>query len=113
MIQKIQTVTLQYAETQLAQLVEQAAHGEAFIISKAGRPMVKVVPFETTAIDTAKQLGFMTGEISVPDDFDNEAFIAKGIAAQKAAQQSGNYIDAALVLHELQSMLDNARKKLL
>jgi len=37
MIPKMQTVSLHDAETQLAQLVEQAARGEAFIISKAGR----------------------------------------------------------------------------
>ncbi len=69
MIQKMHTVTLHDAETKLAQLVEQAAHGEAFIISKAGQPMVKVLPFDTT-IDNSQRIGFMTGEISVPDDFD-------------------------------------------
>ena len=69
MIQKMHTVTLHDAETQLAQLVEQAACGEAFILSKAGRPMVKVIPFDTT-IGNARQFGFMAGEISVPEDFD-------------------------------------------
>ena len=68
MIQKMHTVTLHDAETQLAQLVEQAARGEAFIISKAGRPMVKVIPFDTT-IDHVQRLGFMAGQISVPEDF--------------------------------------------
>jgi len=43
------TVTLHDAKTQLAQLVEQAARGEAFIISKSGRPMVKVIPFDTSS----------------------------------------------------------------
>ncbi len=69
MIQKMQTVTLHDAETQLAQLVEQAARGEAFIISKAGCPMVKVIPFDTTTVNV-QRLGFMEGEISVPEDFD-------------------------------------------
>ena len=69
MIQKMHTVTLHDAETQLAQLVEQAAHGEAFIISKSGRPMVKVIPFDTSFENTTR-LGFMAGEISVPEDFD-------------------------------------------
>ncbi|MEI6757006.1 MAG: type II toxin-antitoxin system prevent-host-death family antitoxin [Chlorobium sp.] len=63
------TVTLHDAVIKLAQLVEQAAHGEAFIIIKAGKPMVKVIPFDTT-IDNSQRLGFMTGQISVPDDFD-------------------------------------------
>jgi len=69
MIPKMQTVTLHDAETKLAQLVEQAARGEAFIISKAGPPMVKVIPFDTT-IGHPQRLGFMSGEISVPEDFD-------------------------------------------
>jgi prevent-host-death family protein len=69
MIQKMHTVTLHDAETQLAQLVEQAARGEAFIISKSGRPMVKVIPFDTSSQNTTR-LGFMAGEISVPEDFD-------------------------------------------
>jgi prevent-host-death family protein len=69
MIPKMQTVTLHDAETKLAQLVEQAARGEAFIISKAGRPMVKMIPFDTT-IGHPQRLGFMAGEISVPEDFD-------------------------------------------
>ncbi|MEI7824951.1 MAG: type II toxin-antitoxin system prevent-host-death family antitoxin [Chlorobiaceae bacterium] len=63
------TVTLYDAETQLAQLVEQAALGQAFIISKVGRPMVKVIPFDTITENT-QRLGLMVGAISVPDDFD-------------------------------------------
>ena len=63
------TVTLYDAETQLAQLVEQAALGQAFIISKVGRPVVKVIPFDTITENT-QRLGFMVGEISVPEDFD-------------------------------------------
>ena len=69
LIQKMHTVTLHDAETKLAQLVEQAARGEAFIISKSGRPMVKVIPFNTLSENTTR-LGFMAGEISVPEDFD-------------------------------------------
>jgi len=68
-MQKMHTVTLHDAATKLPQLVEQAARGEAFIISKVGKPMVKVIPFDTT-IDHSQPIGFMTGEISVPDDFD-------------------------------------------
>ncbi len=70
MIQDMHTVTLHDAETQLPQLVEHAARGEAFIISKGGCPMVKVIPFDTT-IGHPQRLGFMAGEISVPEDFDS------------------------------------------
>lgn len=64
------TVNIHDAKTQLSRLVEQAAQGEAFIIAKAGKPMVKVVPLGLTETGTASRLGFMAGEFSVPDDFD-------------------------------------------
>jgi len=64
------TVNIHDAKTQLSKLVEQAAHGEAFIIAKAGKPMVKVIPLEPAESGTANRLGFMAGEFSVPDDFD-------------------------------------------
>ncbi|MBI3828844.1 MAG: type II toxin-antitoxin system prevent-host-death family antitoxin [Planctomycetes bacterium] len=64
------TVNIHEAKTQLSRLVERAARGEAFIIAKAGKPMVKVIPLGRTQTGTACRLGFMTGEITVPDDFD-------------------------------------------
>jgi prevent-host-death family protein len=64
------TVNIHDAKTQLSRLVERAANGEAFIIAKAGRPMVKVVPLRAKDIGTAQRLGFMSGEIDVPEDFD-------------------------------------------
>lgn len=64
------TVNIHDAKTQLSRLVEQAAQGEAFIIAKAGKPMVKVIPLGKTETETISRLGFMAGEFSVPDDFD-------------------------------------------
>lgn len=64
------TVNIHEAKTQLSRLVEQAAQGEAFIIAKAGKPMVKVIPLGRTETGTTCRLGFMSGEITVPDDFD-------------------------------------------
>ena len=64
------TVNIHEAKTHLSRLVDQAARGESFIIAKAGRPMVKVVPIEPGEAGRAQRLGFMAGEISVPDDFD-------------------------------------------
>lgn len=61
-------VNIHEAKTQLSRLVDRAAKGESFIIAKAGKPLVKV-----TALDSPKKpkrLGFMKGEIEVPDDFD-------------------------------------------
>lgn len=64
------TVNIHDAKTQLSKLVELAARGEAFIIAKAGKPMVKVVPLGKAETGTATRLGFMAGEFTVPDDFD-------------------------------------------
>lgn len=64
------TVNIHDAKTQLSKLVDQAAQGEVFIIAKAGKPMVKVVPLEAAEAGFANRLGFMAGEFSVPDDFD-------------------------------------------
>ncbi|MDP2811244.1 MAG: type II toxin-antitoxin system prevent-host-death family antitoxin [Rhodocyclaceae bacterium] len=64
------TVNIHEAKTHLSRLVDQAAKGESFIIAKAGHPMVKVIPLELGEAGTAQRLGFMAGELAVPDDFD-------------------------------------------
>lgn len=62
-------VNIHQAKTHLSRLVEKAARGESFIIAKAGKAMVKVVPIEQ-AVREHQPIGFMAGQISVPDDFD-------------------------------------------
>lgn len=66
----MRSVNIHEAKTHLSRLVEQAANGEPFIIAKAGRPLVKVVPLEANDVAAAKRIGFMDGEIKVPEDFD-------------------------------------------
>ncbi len=62
------TVNMHEAKTQLSKLVDKAIKGEPFIIAKAGKPLVRVTALETAV--RAQRLGFLTGEIEVPDDFD-------------------------------------------
>lgn len=62
-------VNIHEAKTQLSKLIEQAVQGESFIISKAGKPLVKVIALDTPIIP--KRLGFMTGEFNVPQDFNH------------------------------------------
>ena len=69
----MQTINIHEAKTHLSRLVEEAAQGKAFIIAKAGKPMVKVLPLSDGELKGAEKLGFMSGEISVPDDFDSLA----------------------------------------
>ena len=64
----MRTVNIHEAKTQLSRLVDRAARGEAFVIAKAGKPMVKVSAVDAPA--EPKRLGFLKGEIEVPEDFD-------------------------------------------
>lgn len=66
----MKTVNIHEAKTHLSRLVEEAASGEPFVIAKAGRPMVRVVPLDTPTPGQEKRLGFLEGRVSVPDDFD-------------------------------------------
>lgn len=63
-------INIHDAKTQLSRLVEQAANGEPFIIAKAGKPLVKVVALDAHEAGGQRRLGFLAGEIAVPDDFD-------------------------------------------
>ena len=64
------TVNIHEAKTNLSRLVERAAKGETFIIAKDGKPMVKVTAIDMPSVDTSRRLGFLLGQIKVPDDFD-------------------------------------------
>jgi len=66
----MKTHNIHEAKTQLSQLVDQAVNGEAFIIAKAGKPLVTVSRLDAPAVGLTKRIGFMKGEFTVPDDFD-------------------------------------------
>ena len=64
------TVNIHEAKTQLSRLIEQAVQGEPFIIAKAGKPLVKVSALVDAPENPVKRLGFMSGQLRVPEDFD-------------------------------------------
>lgn len=67
----MRVVNIHEAKTHLSRLVEQAAEGESFVIAKAGKPMVRVVPLENAAPTAPpSRFGFLRGQINIPDDFD-------------------------------------------
>ena len=66
----MKSVNIHEAKTNLSKLVAQAAKGEPFIIAKAGRPLVKVVALDAPSPAKVRRLGFMSGHLKVPDDFD-------------------------------------------
>jgi antitoxin (DNA-binding transcriptional repressor) of toxin-antitoxin stability system len=64
----MKTVNIHEAKTHLSRLIEDAVHGEGFIIAKAGKPMVQVTAIEAPE-RPARALGWMRGQFTVPDDF--------------------------------------------
>jgi prevent-host-death family protein len=66
----MKTVNIHEAKTQLSKLIEEASKGESFVIAKAGKPLVKVTALLAPTGAQMRRLGFMAGQISVPDDFD-------------------------------------------
>ena len=64
------TLNMHEAKTHLSRLVEAAAKGESFIIARAGKPLVKVTALDAPEAGAQRRLGFLAGEIAVPDDFD-------------------------------------------
>jgi prevent-host-death family protein len=59
-------VNIHEAKTHLSRLVEQAAKGREFVIAKAGKPMVRVVPVH--ALSAQRGLGFLAGKGTVQAD---------------------------------------------
>jgi len=64
----MQQYNIHAAKTHLSVLVDKAAAGDSFIIAKAGKSMVKVIPISSQKTD--QRIGFLKGQIKIPDDFD-------------------------------------------
>jgi len=75
----MRTFNIHEAKTHLSRLIEAASRGEGFIIARAGKPLVRVLPIDAAETDRKMQLGFLQGAFSVPDDFND--FAADEIAA--------------------------------
>lgn len=69
----METINIHEAKTHLSRLIDKAVKGEPFIIAKAGKPLVKVSRLDAVSGPRVKRLGFMKGQITVPDDFDRMA----------------------------------------
>ena len=66
----MQIVNICEAKIHLSRLIEKAVRGEAFVIAKAGKPLLKVTALDIPAAEDNRRLGFLVGHIYVPDDFD-------------------------------------------
>jgi prevent-host-death family protein len=56
------------AKSQLSRLIERAVAGEEVIISRAGKPIVKLVPYAQKKLP--RRLGLLKGKIRIAPDFD-------------------------------------------
>ena len=65
----MQQVNIHEAKTNLSKLIQKAVHGEPFVIAKAGKPMVTVSAYAPPP-DPARRLGFLRGNLEIPEDFD-------------------------------------------
>jgi len=61
-------VNIHEAKTQLSKLIERALRGESVVIARAGEPLARVTALD--APPAPQRLGFLAGELAVPDDFD-------------------------------------------
>ena len=66
----MRTYNIHEAKTHLSRLVDEAEKGEPFIIAKAGKPKVQVIPLSTREIQPKRLLGSMKGMFTLPDNFD-------------------------------------------
>lgn len=66
----MRTVNIHEAKTHLSKLIEDAQKGERYIIAKSGKLIAWVSPISAPEGTAKKRLGFMAGQIQIPDDFD-------------------------------------------
>ena len=58
------------AKSQLSKLIESALAGEEIVIAKAGKPLVKLIPYQEDK--QPRTPGGWEGKVVMSDDFDDE-----------------------------------------
>ncbi len=66
----METVNIHEAKIQLSRLLEEVQQGRPIVISKAGKPIARLTRVDAPALDQKRRLGFLAGQIDVPEDFD-------------------------------------------
>jgi prevent-host-death family protein len=66
----MRTFSIRAAKTHLSRLIDQAAKGESFVITKAGKPLVKVIALDEADDVQVDSTGSSDCHIEVPADFD-------------------------------------------
>ena len=63
-------IDIEDAKPHLSRLVAEAAAGEPFVIAVDGKPLVKVSAVDSSAGVAKRRLGFVEGQVTIPEDFD-------------------------------------------
>jgi prevent-host-death family protein len=66
----MRTINIHQAKTHLSRLVDEAERGDSFIIAKAGKPKVLVIPLDAPPAQGKRRLGALEGMYTIPDNFD-------------------------------------------
>lgn len=64
----IKMINIHEAKTHLSKLIAAVAQGKEIIITKAGKPVAKLVPFESKK--PKRIFGILKGKIKIAKDFD-------------------------------------------
>ncbi|UVO54881.1 type II toxin-antitoxin system Phd/YefM family antitoxin [Sphingomonas sp. SUN039] len=57
------------AKTHFSRVLTRVESGEEVVIARGGKPIARVVPYDPEA-RSKRKLGFLRGQIDVPEDFD-------------------------------------------
>ena len=66
----MQTINIHEAKTNLSKLIERTLNGEDVVISKAGKPVVRLVNYKE--ILKPRKFGDWKGKVWISPDFDDE-----------------------------------------
>jgi prevent-host-death family protein len=62
------TFNIHEAKTHLSRLIVRVEEGEEIVISRAGKPVAKLVPFRS--VQLPRRLGAWEGKVTIHDEFD-------------------------------------------
>ena len=66
----MRTTNVAEAKAHLSLLIEKALAGEEVVISKHGKPLVKLIPYERDTSPRDMNVRIWKGEVKIADDFD-------------------------------------------
>ena len=66
----MRTTNVAEAKAHLSMLIERALAGEEVVISKHGKPMVRLVPYERDTSPRDMSIRIWEGDVKMADDFD-------------------------------------------